>query len=74
MDFNTTYRIRVYKTPLLIKPPLSENSIKNQINRHFLAQKSTFWGFFEPKFEKFQSHFNKPPAQNLDFLWATGVL
>ena len=55
------YRIRVYKTPLLIKPPLSENSIKIQINRHFFAQKSTFLGFFEQKLEKFKSNFNKPP-------------
>ena len=65
---NSVYRIRVYKTPRLIKPPLLENSIKIQINRHYFAQKSTFWGFFEQKLEKFQSNFNKPPPQNLDFL------
>ena len=61
------YRIRVYKTPLLIKPPLQENSKKIQINRHFFAQKSTFWGYFEQKLDKFLSHFNKPPPQNPDF-------
>ena len=61
------YRIRVYKTSLLIKPPLLENSIEIQINRHFFAQKSSFWGFFEQKLEKFQSDFNKPPPQTLDF-------
>ena len=61
------YRIRVYKTSLLIKPPLLENSIEIQINRHFFAQKSSFWGFFEQKLEKFHSYFNKPPPQTLDF-------
>ena len=67
LDQLTIYRIRVYKMPLLIKPPLLENSIEIQINRHFFAQKSSFWGFFEQKLEKFQSDFNKPPPQTLDF-------
>ena len=62
------YRIRVYKMPLLIKLPLLENSIEIQINRHFFAQKSSFWGFFQQKLEKFHSYFNKPPPQTLDFL------
>lgn len=61
------YRIRVYKTPLLIKPPLQENSKKIPINRHFFAQKSNFWGFLEQKMENFLSHFNKPPPQNPNF-------
>ena len=51
----------------MIKPPQLEYSIEIQINRHFCAQKSSFWGFFEQKLEKFQSDFNKPPPQTLDF-------
>ena len=58
------YRILVNTTPLLIKPPLLQNLIKIQISRHFFAQKSTFWGFFEQKLNKFLSHFNKPPPKN----------
>ena len=58
------YHIHVNTTPLLIKPPLLQNLIKIQISRHFFAQKSTFWGFFEQKFNKFPSHFNKPPPKN----------
>ena len=61
------YRIRVNTTPLLIKPPLLQNLIKIQISRHFFAQKSTFWGFFEQKFNKFPSHFNKPPPKNPNY-------
>ena len=34
----TIYRIRVYMTPLLIKPRLQENSMKIWINRHFLSK------------------------------------
>ena len=47
----TIYRIRIYMTPLLIKPRLQENSMKIWINRHFFVQ----------KFEKFQSYLNRPP-------------
>ena len=32
-----------------------------------MPQKSTFWGYFEQKLDKFLSHFNKPPPQNPDF-------
>ena len=46
---------------------LNRHYLKIQINRHFFAQKSTFWGYFEQKLDKFLSHFNKPPPKNPDF-------
>ena len=46
---------------------LNRHYVKIQINRHFFAQKSTFWGYFEQKLDKFLSHFNKPLPQNSDF-------
>ena len=45
---------------------LNRHYLKIQINRHFFAQKSTFWGFFEQKLDKFLSLFNKPPPQSPD--------
>ena len=54
------YRIRVIKPPLLIKPPLIQNSNKPPL----FYPKSPLFGAFLVKFWK---NFNKPPAQNLDF-------
>ena len=55
-----SYRIRVIKPPLLIKPPLIQNSNKPPL----FYPKSPLFGAFLVKFWK---NFNKPPAQNLDF-------
>ena len=57
----SVYRIRVIKPPLLIKPPLIQNSNKPPL----FCPKSPFFGAFLVKFWK---NFNKPPAQNLNFL------
>ena len=54
------YRIRVIKPPLLIKPPIIQNSNKPPL----FYPKSPLFGAFLVKFWK---NFNKPPAQNLDF-------
>ena len=57
---HANYRIRVIKPPLLIKPPLIQNSNKPPL----FYPKSPLFGAFLVKFWK---NFNKPPAQNLDF-------
>ena len=56
-----------FLVPLNHHSRFNHHLYKIQINHHFFTQKSSFWGFFEQKLEKFQSHFNKPPPQNLDF-------
>ena len=53
-------KIRAIKLPLLIKPPLIQNSNKPPL----FYPKSPLFGAFLVKFWK---NFNKPPAQNLDF-------